>query len=33
MTATTSRRQPQPGVSANGHIDLEDDQLQLFAGT
>ena len=32
MTAGSTRRQPQPGVSANGHIDLEDDQLQLFAG-
>ena len=30
MTAGSTRRQPQPGVSANGHIDLEDDQLQLF---
>ena len=33
MTAGSTRRQPQPGVSANGHIDLEDDQLQLFAGS
>ena len=32
MAAATTRRQPQPGVSGNGHIDLEDDQLQLFAG-
>ena len=33
MTAGTTRRQPQPGVSGNGHLDLEDDQLQLFAGS
>jgi hypothetical protein len=33
MTAGSTRRQPQPGVPANGHIDLEDDQLQLFAGS
>ena len=33
MTAASTRRQPQPGVSANGHLDLEDDQLQLFAGS
>ena len=32
MTAGSTRRQPQPGVLSNGHIDLEDDQLQLFAG-
>ena len=31
MTAGSTRRQPQPGVSGNGHLDLEDDQLQLFA--
>ena len=33
MTAGSTRRQPQPGVSANGHVDVEDDQLQLFAGS
>ena len=31
MTATSARRQPQPGVSGNGHVDVEDDQLPLFA--
>ena len=31
MTATSSRGQPQPGVSGNGHVDVEDDQLNLFA--
>jgi len=31
MTATSSNRQPQPGVSGDGHIDLEDEQLPLFA--
>ena len=30
MAATASRRQPQPGVSGNGHVDVEDDQLPLF---
>ena len=30
MTAGSTRRQPQPGISDNGHIDHEDDQLQLF---
>ena len=30
MAATASSRQPQPGVSGNGHIDVEDDQLRLF---
>ncbi|MGO9973427.1 MAG: hypothetical protein ACLP01_11595 [Solirubrobacteraceae bacterium] len=30
MQAGASRRQPQPGMSANGHVDVEDDQLPLF---
>jgi hypothetical protein len=33
MTAGSTRRQPQPGVSVNGHIDHQDDQLHLFAGS
>jgi DNA (cytosine-5)-methyltransferase 1 len=31
MHATASRRQPQPGLAGNGHIDVEDEQLPLFA--
>ena len=30
MAATSSSRQPQPGVSGNGHVEIEDDQLLLF---
>ena len=30
MQATASRRQPQPGMSTNGHVDVDDDQLPLF---
>ena len=33
MTASASRRQPAPGVCANGHVDLDDEQLQLFASS
>ena len=28
--ATASRKQPQPGISNNGHIEVKDDQLPLF---
>jgi hypothetical protein len=33
MQATASRRQPQPSMSTNGHIDVdvEDQQLPLFS--
>jgi site-specific DNA-cytosine methylase len=31
MTAACARRQPQPGVSGNGHVRLDDGQLPLFA--
>ena len=31
MQATASRRQPQPGLAGNGHIDADDEQLPLFA--
>ncbi len=30
MQAAASRRQPQPGMTTNGHVDVEDDQLPLF---
>jgi hypothetical protein len=30
MIASASRRQPAPGVSGNGHVDVDDDQLPLF---
>jgi DNA (cytosine-5)-methyltransferase 1 len=33
MQATASRRQPQPGMTTNGHVDVDDDQLPLFAQT
>ena len=33
MSATASSRQPQPGVSGNGHVHVVDDQLPLFAQT
>jgi hypothetical protein len=31
ITATSSRSQPQPGVSSSGHVGVEADQLNLFA--
>ncbi len=30
MQAAASCRQPQPGMTTNGHLDVKDDQLPLF---
>jgi len=32
MQAGASRRQPQPGVSDNGHVRVDEEQLPLFDG-